>query len=645
MKKMPGLPTSSHIAAARMIRRQAARTTMSPEREPDPSARELKVLTANFGRIFEFMGEWDETVKRSKTGHNKTSTGMEFPFVKISVSDAGYEEKLAQRRISTSLTGPLCRDLSLEEELQARLDRMTRLARSLHYVCSREKWLQQKLCGDVRRCKENADQLVKQIVDRYEMQLAMWQKRARDMDASAKNAEKENLRLRAAIDKMVDHAARTIEELELELTRKTITVKALTIETEEGRDQQKKLKEQKLALQEKTTSAESALNRQKTKAEETGAQLLNMEKTKEHYETLLDIAMTKLKRYEGEGHPKYRKQSAASSGCGKCKKHANSKDFPQQPDDQYSFVPRVTVSTPFDADSPGSGAMDIGLPLSASSHRRLLEISRSRSDSVSVNSLDTASEHSFLPGSSTEDLCASGSKLDQNPPLSPLLLVAAPNATSSPGKWRKKKSKGLLQLLQKSTSLDSQLTESQSATDLNSCVLPPIADETVTLAVKICGGARRFSAISVAEVAAAASKEANQCDVSHASAISSSSCLSVGSAAGAGSSNEALNKPPFSEHAPKSGSAAARRSRCSSPNISASARKQVKQDQAQASGENKNSGKVMRRLKRATSFAALRPKANTFVTLAKDIEKKLKRRRRCKTADAKELNNALDKLP
>ena len=630
---MPGLPTASHIAATRMIRRQAVKISMSPDREPDPNTRELKVLTANFGRVFEFLGEWDETVKRSKTGHSKTSAGMEFPFVKISVADAGYEEKLAKRRISTSLTGPLCRDLCLEEELQARLDRMTRLARSLHYVCSREKWLKQKLCGDVRRCKENAEQLLKHIVDKYEMQLAMWQKRKKDTDVTARSSENENVRLRAAIDKMVDHAARTIEGLELELTRKAITIKALNIEIQEGRDQAKKAKDEKIELQDKIATFESAVNKEKSRVDDLSSQLQNMEKTKEHYETLLDIALTKLKRYEEDGHPRLRKLSNAAGVCVMCKKYASNKDCSQQ-DDPYSQAPRVMVSSHCDSDSTSVSA-DIGL--SAASRRRLIEMTRS--DSVSITSFDTNS----TIGSSIEDISAASVKnLDQHPPLVPMHLVA-PNAMSSPGKRRKKKSKGLLKLLHKSSSLDSQLlTETRSATDLFSCSLPPIEDETGQLAVNMCGG-RRFSALSLADVEASLSKEACQCNVSQASVVSSSSCLSVASGGDKTASAEASNRGVHKEtSAGGISSRSGSRSRPHSPNISASGRKLTKQQQVIEGGKN---GKATRRLNRSTSFAALRPKANTFVTLARDLEKRLKRRRRCKTADSKDLDKDLDKLP
>jgi len=314
-----------------------------------------EAIKTKFGLLFQFIGiSWQRA--GSQTAENVDFTASLRR--RTSISDQGNAE--------TSLGTPLgrsgSREMCLEEELEAKLVHMTSVAKTLRELCAREKELSRGLLKDAILCRDKAQFMLTELIAQFHFQTASIQTRLIERDAALAKLQHENTHLKDTCEQAVIQANAAVESAQANLAAKRDIVEALKNDLAEKGDMVQQLRVDMNILKEQHTEEKQKHIEEKRKHMEenvkhTGERNKLMEENDKHmeeninnkcleadlgllrvemvslkkklkevelqagiadvarhnFETLLDIAVSKLKLYEQAGQkPKYRNNSPSS---------------------------------------------------------------------------------------------------------------------------------------------------------------------------------------------------------------------------------------------------------------------------------------------------------------------------------------------
>ena len=114
---------------------------------------------------------------------------------------------------------PYGRSLSLEEELEFRLQRMTSIANDLKVSFNKEKERRTMLLNEVTDCKEHCVQVVNDMTSHFHRETELLQHRLLEMDGTIDELEHEKASMKVAYEEMVNHANKTVEAMGTDLLK------------------------------------------------------------------------------------------------------------------------------------------------------------------------------------------------------------------------------------------------------------------------------------------------------------------------------------------------------------------------------------------------------------------------------------------
>lgn len=525
--------------------------------------KEVDAFRSKFIQLFQFLAPWSQRASfRAENGQTLLPDGSK------TVQEGPTDTSRARSVLS--------RDLCLEEELELRLERMTSIARTLRVLCARERELKQVLYRESFDCRNQCLVLLNDMIGHFHKEAGVLQSRLLEMDGALEEAEQEKMSLRQSCQDTVSQASEAMQAAQAELDKALQKIASLNQEISTTRDQKLSCDRENEALRMDIRVLNTKVTDLEKQAKELQGKIIASDMAREHFETLLDIAVNKLRLYEESGmKPKLRKSR-----------------------DRDCDSVRDSVSRSLDT----SGTPSVVLPGDCSSidgrissdnplYRR-----RAVSDTHSITSLETLSSDYSMPlmesrrfGSEDRLSVGSGHHCRTLPSRSPVV---------APRRRNKKKQFFSKPFLRKSTSSDSHISSSMDR-------LPTIADELDDKLrldfVKSESNLRRYS---------------TQISASDFEAIESE--IRDNHVAGTPRENFEKRATLISFEEPK---------KIHRSNSHAVVTPLSLDEKAKAA----------KKVKRTSSFGGLKTKKTGLVALANNIEKKFRRKRRSKTMDNTEI--------
>ena len=528
--------------------------------------KEIDAFRGKFQSLFKFLGLWqrqsfrsDGSVLASPPGKDMSSSPSPQPAVRWGVARG--------------------RDLCLEEELELRLEHMTSLAHTLRSLWSREREWRQGLYRQTVDCRDRSLALLTDMLQHFHQQTGLLQAQLLEAESGLQEAECERQQLHQDCEDTRTQAANGLKAARQEMDSALQQVQHLSQDLGAIKSQQEILEQENDSLRRDVRVLSSKVGNLEKQIKELHHNLNTADMARLHFETLLDIAVNKLRLYEDAGMKTRLHKTRSDAGSSKSRDTRTS-----------------SPCTPF---SSNLSPLDTRM-MEPGGQRR-----RPGSDNVSISSLETislASDYSMSLQTSrkygSEDRLSESSAHSRStlPSRSPIMV---------PRRRSKKTPFFSKPFLRKSPSSDSQMSTSMDR-------LPTIADELDERGRPIVSQAavpyliqRRFSSQMSAEELEVLQKELRD-SISDTSSQGRPSHKDTGGSSFA----DGQSLPRRNSHA---------------------VGQAVRDEQV----------KVTKKVKRTSSFGGMKSrKAGGLVALAKDIEKRFKKRRRSKTADVSDIKRA-----
>lgn len=270
--------------------------------------KQIDVFKAKVVKLFRFIDQWRSLIVHSAADKK---------FLKMMVaSSAGSVSEQLQRhsRVITSPADqvPLARQVSLEDELQTRLDRMSNIAKTLRQLYNKERDVKLGMYSHARKCRDNCFDLVAEMLSHFDKQAGVLQVRIVELEAGDDKVEDEKLKAKQTYEEMVEQVSKQISSLEDDLQAAENTIvqfssekkelsthnDILVNENEELKQRNSELSEDNEILKNDITKLNDEINSAKRNVLNLEAKANSLEMTRAHYETLLEIALSKLRMYE-----------------------------------------------------------------------------------------------------------------------------------------------------------------------------------------------------------------------------------------------------------------------------------------------------------------------------------------------------------
>ena len=487
-------------------------------------SRQLDAFRTACSNLFSFLDQWNADIDKKQFSAG-SMRGAPASSRRISVSKRS-QHPLMQR------------ELSLEEELQARLERHSRLAAYFRYLCREQKQKRFQMQVAMTECRSKCVELVQTMISYFNREVGALQQERLELDNVVEELQQENCVLQNALDDAVCRAAQLVEGLEQSLTNQTSKAKRLTSQMQALEAVCRNLKTKNDSLAQQVSGLQCQVRDLEQQAAQRKNALQSAEKAKDNFETLLEMALGKLRIFEESDLVCVQKYELFSASL-----------------DQTFCSQRTTLRR------------GIEIPcLSAST------------DNLSVHSHDGLSVAS-LP---VVELSSQAQMRNASSPVSSSSSPIHCLPQSAPGRGQEI----CLHHTRKhenSRSLDSQLPVKSLIRDLR-------------VGKAVCYGAEASTV----------------CDLIHGTITPSSTSVANISTPRGRQERSAVVFSAISDHSAE----------------------------LQGCSVLKSTGSVTK-LKRTTSSVSLRPTANGFIALAKDIEKKLKRKPRRKTTSVTDLYQAV----
>ncbi len=471
---------------------------------------------------------------------------------------------------------PITRELCLEEELQVRLVRMTSIAKTLRNLCSKEREQKIVLYKEVSDCKEACLQLLTDMINHFHKETGILQHRLLEMDSNIEELEQEKSGIKQAYDEMVGHATRTVDGLEVELNKAEKDLKEVTDELKAMKTSYDVTEKDKNDLKTENEDLKKKLCDLESKVKGMEIKLSGSDMAREQYENLLEIALNKLRLFEdGELVARVPRSKFSNFDLSPFRQTPSGYTVTNNPDDLSEMHIQEMTSTP-----------------SATTRRRYA------SDNMSITSFETTISEMSMPIMSLTDSSRflSDDRLSNYSLQSKFLFSPSPRVP--PRRKHKKKQFFGKPFLKKSISNESQITNTSSTERL-----PTIEDEWYD---------RKGSLNNLS--------------------LSGSDNLSRNVLT---DDSETKEPQKYSSMYDSRDNVSIQNSREKSVTIIDDRDYAEDKDAPRKALVKRSSSK---KVQRTSSFAGLKSKKSGLVALAKDIEKRFKKKRRSKTADFSELN-------
>lgn len=179
----------------------------------------------------------------------------------------------------------------LEEELQLRLGRMTSIARTLRQLCSKEREQRSTLHSEVLECRGKVTRLVQDLALDHQHQCQQLQQRLSQL-------QRDKASLKQTCHELATQAKKTIVGLEREVGTGKQQLAAVQARVQELEKVNTDLQQQRQELTASNDSLQTRLQQLQDSVKTLQTQKQDSDMAREHYVILLDMSLSKLRLYE-----------------------------------------------------------------------------------------------------------------------------------------------------------------------------------------------------------------------------------------------------------------------------------------------------------------------------------------------------------
>lgn len=196
--------------------------------------REVDAYKTQFIKQFDFLDNWkrvfannasenNNTIQQNDKSNRDTNNGGKDSGELSTTPGGGGIVKVngnghqLQMPLEMAPVMPLGRDLSLEEELEFRLHRMTSIAHDLRLMCNKERDKRTVFFSEVLECRDKCISVVNDMTLHFQKETELLQHRMLENDGTIEMLNQDKLAMRQAFDEMLNNANKTVEIMESDL--------------------------------------------------------------------------------------------------------------------------------------------------------------------------------------------------------------------------------------------------------------------------------------------------------------------------------------------------------------------------------------------------------------------------------------------